>query len=107
MNCCKLEQVGTQGNGKMLKRFLILEDGRVPAKEANYWKIDGQIRRITRKEDGRLLKEFEMGGFMAQKGLWNLARDEMVQDRGALPKEEGDVLRETRTCMKRTSWAVG
>ena len=31
---------------------------------------------------------------MAQKGLWNLARNKMLQDRGALPKEEGDVVRE-------------
>ena len=34
-----------------------------------------------------------MEGFMEQKGLWNLAREKMLQDRGALPKEEGDVLR--------------
>ena len=38
--------------------------------------------------------EFEMGGFTAQKGLWNLAREEMLQDRGALPKEEEDIVRE-------------
>ena len=31
---------------------------------------------------------------MAQKGLWNLAREKMLQDRGALPKEEGDSVRE-------------
>ena len=35
-----------------------------------------------------------MGRFMAQKGLWNLAREKMLQDRGALPKEEGHVVRE-------------
>ena len=34
MNSCKPEQIGTQGYGKMLKRIQILEDGRVPAKEA-------------------------------------------------------------------------
>ena len=34
-----------------------------------------------------------MGGFMAQKGLWNLAREKMLQDRGAL-LEEGDIVRE-------------
>ena len=31
---------------------------------------------------------------MAQQGLWNLAREKMLQDRGALPEEEGDVIRE-------------
>ena len=35
-----------------------------------------------------------MGGFMAQKVLWNLARATMLQDRGALPKEEGDIVKE-------------
>ena len=48
----------------MLKRIQILEDGRVLAKEV-----------------------------MAQKGPWNLSRENMLQDRGALPKEEGDVVR--------------
>ena len=31
---------------------------------------------------------------MTQKGLWNLAREKRLQDRGALPREEGDVVRE-------------
>ena len=31
---------------------------------------------------------------MAQKGLWNVAREKMLQDRGALPKEEGNIVRE-------------
>ena len=63
MNCCKLE------------RIQVLEDGSVSVKEARNWKIEGQKRRITRKEYERLLNEFEMGGFMAQKDLWNLARE--------------------------------
>ena len=31
---------------------------------------------------------------MAQKGLWNLVRENMRQDGGALPKDEGDAIRE-------------
>ena len=31
---------------------------------------------------------------MAQKGLWNLVGEKVLQDRGELPKEEGDVIRE-------------
>ena len=31
---------------------------------------------------------------MVQQGLWNLVREKVLQDRGALPKEEGDVIRE-------------
>ena len=37
---------------------------------------------------------FEMEGFMAQNGLWNLSRENVLQDRGALLEEEGDVVRE-------------
>ena len=34
LNCCKPEQVGTKEYGTMVKRIQIIEDGRVPAKEA-------------------------------------------------------------------------
>ena len=75
MNCCKPQQVGTKEHGKMLKRIQILEDGRVPAKEAPKWKIEGKMT-INRKDYRRLLSEFEMDGFMA--GLWNLERENML-----------------------------
>ena len=78
MNCCKPEPMGTQGYGKMLKRIQVLKDGGVPAKEARNWRIEGQKRRITRKEHQRLQNKFEMEGFMAQKGLWNLAQRKRV-----------------------------
>ena len=83
MNCCKPEQVGTKKYGKMLKRIQTLEDARIPAKEARNWKIEGQKRRRARKEYRRLWDEFGMRGFMAQKGLWNVAREKILQDRGA------------------------
>ena len=51
-------------------------------------------RRITRKEYQRLLNKFEMEGFMAQKGLWNVAKNKALQDRVAMPREEGDAVRE-------------
>ena len=31
---------------------------------------------------------------MVPKCLWNIAEKEMLKDRGALPKEEGDLIRE-------------
>ena len=88
MNCCRPEPIGTKECGKMLKRTQVLEDGWVPAKEARSWRIEGQKRRITRKEYQRLLNKFAMEGFMAQKGLWNLAREKVLQ--------EGDVTRECK-----------
>ena len=67
MNYCKPEHVGTKEYGKMLKRIQILEVGRVPAKEARNWKIEGKQRRITGKEYRKLLNEFELKDFLAQK----------------------------------------
>ena len=93
MNCCKPEPMGTQAHGKMLKRIQILDDGRVPAKEARSWRIEGQKTRITRKGHQRLLSKVEIEGFMSRKGLWNLVREKVLRERGALPKEEGDVIR--------------
>ena len=83
MNCGKPEQVGTKEHEKTL-----------PAKKARNWKIEGQKRRITREEHRRLWNEFETGGFITKKGLWNVARKKMLQDRGALSKEEEDIVRE-------------
>ena len=40
MSCCKPERVGMEEHGKMLKRIQVLEDGRVPAKEARTWEIE-------------------------------------------------------------------
>ena len=53
----------------MLKILRVLEDGGVPAKEARNCRIEGQKRRITSKEYQRLLNNFEMEGFMAQKKI--------------------------------------
>ena len=60
MNCCRPEQMGTEEFGKMLKRDQTLEEGRVPAKETKSWRIEGNKKRITRKECQRLVKKFEM-----------------------------------------------
>ena len=72
VNCCRLEQMGTKEFGKMMKRIQTLEEGRVPVQEAKNWRIEGEKKRITRKEYQRLLTIFEMEGLMAQKayGIW-------------------------------------
>ena len=53
-------------------------------------------RRATRKKFQILREEFEVGGFMTEKRLWNIAKKRMLEDRGALPKEDGNLLREYR-----------
>ena len=37
--------------------------------------------------------EFELRGFLSRKGLWNVAREKILQDRCTLPKEEGDIVK--------------
>ena len=49
-----------------------------------------------REEHPTLVNKSETEGFLAQKGLWDLAKNKELQDRGVLPKEEGDVVRENK-----------
>ena len=45
---------------------------------------------------------------MAQKSLWNSAKEKIMNERGELPTEEGDAVREyQKPCMKKTSGAIG
>ena len=81
MNCAaSSEKMGTKEFCKMFKKNQTLEDGGVPAKEAKNWRIEGQKKRITRKEYQRLTNKFEMEGLMAQKGLWNLAKEKIMRE---------------------------
>ena len=65
----------------MIKRILILEDGRLPATEEKDSKIEAKERRITRKECKILINEYELAGLMAQKGLWNFSREKIAGER--------------------------
>ena len=42
--------------------------------------------------EGKREEESGVGGFMAQKGLWDVAKKRMLEDRGALPKDEGELI---------------
>ena len=90
-NCCKPEQVGTKEYGKILKRIQVLQDGRVPAKDAKNEKLKDKKEEDYEKRVSEAFDKFEMEGFMAQKGLWNLAGGSVLQDREALLKEDGDM----------------
>ena len=56
--------------------------------------LKDKTEELRRKENHKFLNKFEMEGFIAQKGLWNLVREKVLQDRRELPKEEGGVIRE-------------
>ena len=67
--------------------------------------IDGEKKRITRKEYQRLLNNFELEGFMMQKGLWNVAKEKITNERGELPNEVGDAVREYRAVHEENFWS--
>ena len=86
---------GTKDFGTLVKRIQTLEEGRVPAKEAeNRW------RKEKNHEKG--VSKFEMEDLMAQKGLWKLAKEKRMKERGELPNEEGDAVKEEKRRKKRT-----
>ena len=60
---------------------------------------------ITRKEYRRLVKKFEMEGLMAQKGLWNLVKEKIMKERGELPNEEGEAVREYKVMHEEDFWS--
>ena len=66
-----------------LRIILKLEKGAVPDWKAEGWKVEGEERRVTRKECKRSREEFEDGGFMARKGLWNIARKDVCPGRNS------------------------
>ena len=92
MNRCKPEKVGTKEDRKMLKRIQFFEEGKSLLRKREIGKLKDK-KRTTRKKYSRLWNEFETGGFMAQKRAMECGRRKMLEDRGALPKEDGDQLR--------------
>ena len=46
---CRPEKKDTKENGKMLKRILKLEEGRVPDRSANGWRVEGNKKKTHRK----------------------------------------------------------
>ena len=96
MNCCKREQVGTKENGKMLKLIQFLNTAGSMPKKRRVGRSKDEKRTISRLEYRRLWNDFETGGFKAQKGLRNVAREkeDVAGQRCIASKEEGDVVRE-------------
>ena len=86
-NKCQPEEKGRKEWSKMLRIILLLEEGKVPAKAAKDWLMEGKKVQITREEYKRLKREFEEDGQMAKKELWNRAKRRKMMERGAFPEE--------------------
>ena len=77
----------------MLKIIFKLEEGRVPDKGARGWQSKEKIKELPEKCK-TLREEFEVDSIIAPNGLWNVAKKRLLEDRGALPEEEEDVIGE-------------
>ena len=42
---------------------------------------------------------------MAQRGLWNLAKEKILKEREELPNEEGDVVKEYKAVYEEDVWS--
>ena len=60
-------RMDTKEYGKMFGRIPTLEEGRALAVYVRGWKVEGEKRRVTRKEKMRLREEIEVGGFHGAK----------------------------------------
>ena len=94
MNRCRSEKNDTTVSGRTWKIILKFEERRVPDRNANGRKVEGEKRRVTRKECKRLMDIFEVWGFMAQKGLWIIAKKGCWRTEELCPKK-----RETNKAM--------
>ena len=73
----------------MLRIILLLEEGKVPAKAAKDWLVEGKKVQITSEEHKRLKREFEEDGQMEKKGLWNMAKRRKMMERGVFFRGNG------------------
>ena len=98
MNHCRPEKIDTKEHWKMLKRILVLKEGRMPDRNARGLRVEGEKKR-EELPSKRLREEFEVGSFMSQEGLWSIAKHRMLEDRGWI--------REYKPCTKKTFSVAG
>ena len=94
MRCVTPDSLKTTGkrakdHRNMLRIILKLEG---VCTEAQGWKVESKEE--NHEECKILREECEDGGFMAQKMTRNVVKQKVLEDKGALLKEEGDLARE-------------
>ena len=52
-----------------------------------------------------VVKNFEMEGLMAEKGLWNVAKEKIMKETGELSSEEGDVVKDFKAMHEEDFWS--
>ena len=91
---CKTVKIDPTTHGTMENRILVLEVQRVPAKNARGWKIEGHKKKGHQEGMPKRFGEslaWEVSWL--RKGYATSPKREKKEERGALPKEDGDLLR--------------
>ena len=58
---------------------------------------DGQPKGTRKGLPERNVEDGEMKSRLARRGLWKITKDRLLEDRGGLPREDGNRLREYRS----------
>ena len=94
MNRCKPAKMDTKENGKMLKRIQILGEEMCQRRIRESGKLRGQKDELQGKSAQGFGKSLRLEVLWLKKGRWNIAKRKLLEDRGALPRKDGDLLRE-------------
>ena len=95
---CELLQTRTNGHQRIWQNAEKNSDSRRRKSPSKGGKKTGELRERMKELQETctrgFLNKFEMEGLLTQKGLWNLAKENILKERGQLPNEEGDAVRE-------------
>ena len=87
--------------------FRFLRKGRIPANEVRYWKVQGPKKRIIQRETEDCGMSLRREVSWRSKGYGRLRERKILEDRGALPRKEGDQMGEYKAVHEETvsaSW---
>ena len=78
LNLCRAEKKDTKEFRNVVEIILKIRE---PCKNAKGWKVEGEKRGVTKTEECKMLREeFEVGVFKLQIGVWNFAKQRMLED---------------------------
>ena len=88
---------------RMLKRIQNLEEGPVP--EGKDWRTEGKKLPVTRKVFLKRMAQFHDSNFMAQRGVWQIMEQRIIDGRRGETNECQNVVRECQAIAEEDSWS--
>ena len=103
----ELLQTGTEGYQRIWQDDEKNPDSRGMKSPSQRGKeLENRVRKEKNYEiEVSVLNKFEMEGLVARKGLWNLAKEKIMKERGELPNEVGDAVREYKAIHEEDFWS--